>query len=148
MSREDILDRVLYGYFLEQLYSTACGRLDKFLSVLTLILGSSIVMKANPFIFGLGIVIITAIQTTYEFGKKSGNARRKSMEYLSLFDDEASFDENALKSKFKDLEKTDNAIWSSLKPVALLKTQIKIGLPVEHCERLPLLSRIIRLLSG
>ncbi|GEE26259.1 hypothetical protein EC121427_04719 [Escherichia coli O145:H28] len=31
MDRDDILDRVLYGYFLEQLFSVATGRLDKLL---------------------------------------------------------------------------------------------------------------------
>ena len=37
MDRDDILDRVLYGYFLEQLFSVATGRLDKLFSVVSII---------------------------------------------------------------------------------------------------------------
>lgn len=148
MSRDNTLDRILYGYFLEQLFSTLCGRLDKLLSVLMLILGSSVVLNVNPFMAGVAIVIISAIQTTYEFGKKSGEARRKSMEYLSLFDDESAYNDGALKIKLSELEKTDNNPWSSLKPVALLKTQIKIGVPAKDREQLTRLSRFIRILCG
>ncbi len=43
MDRDDILDRILYGYFLEQLFSVATGRLDKLLSVVSVILGSSVI---------------------------------------------------------------------------------------------------------
>ena len=43
MDRDDILDRILYGYFLEQLFSVVTGRLDKLLSVVSIILGSSVI---------------------------------------------------------------------------------------------------------
>ncbi|MFP1527399.1 hypothetical protein ACLB1R_05950 [Escherichia coli] len=43
MDRDDILDRILYGYFLEQLFSVATGRLDKLLSVVSVILGFTVI---------------------------------------------------------------------------------------------------------
>lgn len=148
MSREDILDRILYCYFLEQLFSVATGRLDKLFSVLILILGSSVIFNFNPLISGIGIVIISSIQTTYEFGKKSGNAGRKAAEYLLLYDDANEHNDTELKTKLHVLEKTDENIWSSLKDIAILKTQIKIGIPTKHQTKLSLHSRLLRLICG
>lgn len=148
MSREEIKDRILYGYYLEQLYATATGRLDRLFSVLTLIFGSAIVLKANPFFFGVMIVIISAVQSTYQFGKQSAGAAKQSFEYLRLFTNEAQFNDAELKARLIELESTDNNIWSCLKPIALRKTQIKIGLPVENQEKLSRLLTLLRLLCG
>jgi hypothetical protein len=148
MSRDEIKDRILYGYYLEQLYATTTGRIDRLFSVLTFIFGSAIVLKANPFFFGVMIVIISAVQSTYQFGKQSAGASKQSFEYLRLFTNEARFSDADLKAKLIELESADNNIWSCLKPIALWKTQIKIGLPVENQEKLSRLSRFLRLLCG
>ncbi|WP_332832728.1 hypothetical protein [Escherichia coli] len=61
---------------------------------------------------------------------------RKSAEYLQLFDDAEKYSDSELKIQLKTLEKTDNHIWSSLKDIAILKTQIKIGVSIEQQEKL------------
>ncbi|BDI35544.1 hypothetical protein NKK66_RS24925 [Escherichia coli] len=68
MDRDDILDRIFYGYFLEQLFSVATGRLDKLLSVVSIILGSSVIGGFIPEISGVFIVVIATVQTIYGFG--------------------------------------------------------------------------------
>ncbi|KIH34235.1 hypothetical protein [Escherichia coli] len=148
MDRDDILDRILYGYFLEQLFSVATGRLDKLLSVVSIILGSSVIGGFIPEISGVFIVVIATVQTIYGFGQKSGNAMRKSAEYLQLFDDAEKYSDSELKIQLKTLEKTDNHIWSSLKDIAILKTQIKIGVSIEQQEKLPTKSKLMRFLCG
>ncbi|MDE5308992.1 hypothetical protein PY546_25255 [Providencia stuartii] len=70
MSRNDLIDRVIYSHYLEQLYSTALGRVDKLISILIFIFGSAIVLQANTFVFGVLIAALTAIQSTCQFGKK------------------------------------------------------------------------------
>ncbi|MFP1483274.1 hypothetical protein ACLB1S_11555 [Escherichia coli] len=60
--------------FLEQLFSVATGRLDKLLSVVSIILGSSVIGGFIPEISGVFIVVIATVQTIYGFGQKSGNA--------------------------------------------------------------------------
>ncbi len=84
MDRDDILDRILYGYFLEQLFSVATGRLDKLLSVVSIILGSSVIGGFIPEISGVFIVVIATVQTIYGFGQKSGNAMRNPQNICSF----------------------------------------------------------------
>ncbi|MFP1495578.1 hypothetical protein ACLB1Q_01625 [Escherichia coli] len=87
-------------------------------------------------ISGVFIVVIATVQTIYGFGQKSGNAMRKSAEYLQLFDDAEKYSDSELKIQLKTLEKTDGHIWSSLKDIAIL-TQIKMGVSIEQQEKLP-----------
>ena len=148
MDRDDILDRVLYGYFLEQLFSVATGRLDKLFSVVSIILGSSVIGGFIPEVSGVLIVVIATVQTISGFGQKSGNAMRKSAEYLQLYDDAEKYSDSELKMQLKLLEKTDDNIWSSLKDIAILKTQIKIGISVEQQEKLSAKSKLMRFLCG
>ena len=56
---------------------------------------------------------------------------RKYAEYLQFYDDAEKYSDSELKMQLKLLEKTDDNIWSSLKDIAILKTQIKIGISVE-----------------
>ena len=101
-----------------------------------------------PEISGVFIVVIATVQTIYGFGQKSGNAMRKSAEYLQLFDDAEKYSDSELKMQLKILEKTDDHIWSSLKDIAILKTQIKIGVSIEQQEKLPTKSKLMRFLCG
>ncbi|ENW8619429.1 hypothetical protein ACFMQN_004317, partial [Escherichia coli] len=78
----------------------------------------------------------------------SGNAMRKSAEYLQLFDDAEKYSDSELKIQLKTLGKTDDHIWSSLKDIAILKTQIKIGVSIEQHEKLPTKSKLMRFLCG
>ncbi|HII2830866.1 TPA: hypothetical protein ACY0A3_004900, partial [Escherichia coli] len=126
----------------------ATGRLDKLLSVVSIILGSSVIGGFIPEISGVFIVVIATVQTIYGFGQKSGNAMRKSAEYLQLFDDAEKYSDSELKMQLKILEKTDDHIWSSLKDIAILKTQIKIGVSIEQQEKLPTKSKLMRFLCG
>lgn len=49
--------------------------------------------------------MIATVQTIYGFGQKSGNAMRKSAEYLQLFDDAEKYSDSELKMQLKILEK-------------------------------------------
>ena len=115
---------------------------------MSIILGSSVIGGFIPEISGVFIVVIATVQTIYGFGQKSGNAMRKSAEYLQLFDDAEKYSDSELKMQLKILEKTDAHIWSSLKDIAILKTQIKIGVSIEQQEKLPTKSKLMRFLCG
>ncbi|HFU4305917.1 TPA: hypothetical protein ACQJSM_005010, partial [Escherichia coli] len=128
--------------------SVATGRLDKLFSVVSIILGSSVIGGFIPEVSGVLIVVIATVQTIYGFGQKSGNAMRKSAEYLQLYDDAEKYSDSELKMQLKLLEKTDDNIWSSLKDIAILKTQIKIGISVEQQEKLSAKSKLMRFLCG
>lgn len=144
MSREEMTDRILYGHYLEQLYSTATGRIDRLISTLIFILGSAIVLKANPFYFGVLVVILTAIQTCYAFGKKSGAAQKKAFDYLKLYTNASKYTEEEIRDRLLDLESTDEIIWSILQPIALLKTQIRLGVHQYYTEKLPFTAKLFK----
>lgn len=71
--RDKILNRIVYSHYLEKIYSTALGRIDKLISVLLLIFGSAIVINGNPVLFGILVAVLAAIQSTYQFGKNLEN---------------------------------------------------------------------------
>ncbi|WP_446469233.1 hypothetical protein [Xenorhabdus stockiae] len=148
MSRDDILDRILYSHYLEQLYSTATGRLDKLLLVLIFIFGSAVVLKASPVIFGVLIVVLTAIQITYQFGRISGEAKRRAAGYLNLFTLESKYSDEELLNRMLEMESRDEIIWSSLQHIAILKVQIKINLNPDDQTKLTFPEKAFRLLCG
>ncbi|CAK6615101.1 hypothetical protein [Providencia stuartii] len=148
MSRNDLIDRVIYSHYLEQLYSTALGRVDKLISILIFIFGSAIVLQANTFVFGVLIAALTAIQSTCQFGKKSGEAKRKAFDYQKLFTIESKYDDSDLVDRILEIEASDSTPWSSLSPIATLKAQIKMGVDEQHLEKLTTKSKLLRLLCG
>lgn len=149
MNREDLEARILYSHYLERLYSTACGRIDKIISVLIIISGSSIILKANPVIFGVFIVVLTVVQTEFQFGKKSGSARKKSFDYQRLYTNESRYTDEDLNHHLLELESSDDPIWASLEEVAVIKTEIKLGTSdAAALTRLPLKTKLIRFLCG
>ncbi|WP_334473468.1 hypothetical protein [Arsenophonus sp. PmNCSU2021_1] len=148
MNREEITDRILYGHYLEQLFAIITGRIDRFISVLLLIFGSAIVLNGNPFFFGISIVVLSAIQSTYQFGKKSGEAKKKAFDYLKLYTNESKFDDSELRERLLELESTDDIIWPCLEPIALLKTQIKLNVDLQFQEKLSYYQKFIRLVCG
>ncbi|WGL95984.1 hypothetical protein [Arsenophonus nasoniae] len=147
MNREEITD-ILYSHYLERSFATITERIDKLISVLMLIFGSAIVLKGNPFFFGILVVILSSIQATYQFGKKSGSAKKKSVDYLKLYTNQSKYDDNELRERLLELESTDEIIWSCLEPIALLKTQIRLGIEPKNQEKLSYYHKFIRLICG
>ncbi|CDL80097.1 hypothetical protein [Xenorhabdus cabanillasii] len=145
MSRDQILERILYSHYLEQVYSTATGRVDKFISVLMFIFGSTIVFNGNPYVFGFLIVALTAIQTNFQFALKSGLAKKKAADYLKLHTLESKYDDQALMDKLLELEGSDEILWSSLQNIAVLKTQIKLEVQPDLQEKLTLSGKLTKL---
>ncbi|WP_332832177.1 hypothetical protein [Escherichia coli] len=100
---------------------------------MSVILGSSVIGGFIPEISGVFIVVIATVQTIYGFGQKSGNAMRKSAEYLQLFDDAEKYSDSELKNSVKNSGKNRWSIFGHhLKILRFLKTQIKMGVSIEH----------------
>lgn len=136
INRDDILDRIIYSHYLEKIYSTALGRLDKLISVLLLIFGSAIILNGNPVLFGIFVAVLAAIQSTYQFGKKSGESNRKAFDYQKLYTIEAKYDDADLMDRMLELENTDSKPWSWLEPIAVLKSQIRVGVSKDKQKNL------------
>ncbi|WP_334470082.1 hypothetical protein [Arsenophonus sp. PmNCSU2021_1] len=141
----EITDRILYSYYLEQLFAIIAGRIDRFISGLLFISGLVIVLNGNPFFFGMSIVVLSAIQSTCQFGKKSGAAKKKAFDYLKLYTHESKFDDSELRKRLLELESTDEIIWPCLESIALLKTQIRLNIEPQFQEKLPWYQKLVYL---
>lgn len=149
MSRNDITTRILYSHYLEKLFATATGRLDRIISVLIIVFGSSIILKGNPFIFGVLVVVLTGIQTVFQFGKKSGSARKRAFDYQRLYTNESKYTDDDLTFHMLELESSDESIWTSLEEIAAVKTEIKIGASDQSAlKELPYTLKLLRFLCG
>ncbi len=149
MSREDITTQILYSHYLEKLYATAMGRVDKIISVLIIVFGSSIILNGNPFIFGVLVVALTGLQTVFQFGNKSGTARKKSFYYQRLYTTESKYNDDDLLFQMLEIESSDEGIWTSLEEIAAVKTEIKLGAAdFSELKKLPLRLRLLRLICG
>ncbi|RFT09494.1 hypothetical protein DYB39_14270 [Providencia rettgeri] len=149
MSREDIITRILYSHYLEKLYSTAVGRVDKIISLLIIIFGSSIIFNGSPFVFGVLIVALTGLQTVFQFGKKEGVSRKRAFDYQRLLTNEIKYTDEDLSYHLLELESSDDNIWTSLEEIAAIKTEIKQGaVDYSSLDKLPVKLKLLRLLCG
>lgn len=149
MSRQDVITRILYSHYLEKLYATATGRMDKIISVLILIFGSSIILNGNPFLFGILVVILTGMQTVFQFGRRSGSTRKRAYDYQRLYTNESKYTDEDLLFHMLEIESSDNSIWSSLEEIAAVKTEIKLGASdISALTKLPVKLKLLRLICG
>ncbi|MEQ4938654.1 hypothetical protein ABN125_17540 [Proteus terrae] len=149
MSRQDVITRILYSHYLEKLYATATGRIDKIISVLILIFSSSIIFNGNPFLFGVFVVVLTSTQTVCQFGKKSGSTIKRANDYQRLYINESKYTDEDLLSHMLEMESSDDSIWSSLEEIAAVKTEIKLGASdISALTKLPIKLKLLRLICG
>lgn len=150
MSREDLIDRILYSYHFEKLFCTLTGRIDRILQFSLLLLGSSVISKTgNPIYVGLAIAFITALQMAYQYGKSSEHSRKQARQYQKLFTDSFELEEAEIKTRLQEIEDSDFSPWMILSQPAILRTRIQQGIqPDEYEPRLTTLEKIIAWLAG
>ena len=150
MSREEILDRVLFSHYFEKMFSTLTGRIDRLLSFLSLFLGSSIVADiGSPVWSGISIAMISALQMTFQFGKSSEHSRKQAKQYQVLFTTAFKLSDDELFNKMLEIEDNDFEPWAVLHNPAILRTRIHLGVaPDEHEPDLNIIERITARIAG
>lgn len=148
MTRDEITDRIIYSYFLEKLFSTLTGRIDKIITYLTLIFGSSIVVNFYPTFFAVLIIVLTLSQVVYQFSASSNFSLSQQYKYQELITTEYKYTDEELTEKLLALEHSDKRIWKILEKPAILLTQKKINLTVEQQTRLTKSEKLFSFLAG
>ncbi|MHA0949548.1 hypothetical protein [Enterobacter ludwigii] len=150
MSREEILDRVLFSHYFEKMFSTLTGRIDRLLSFLSLFLGSSIVADiGSPVWSGISIAMISALQMTFQFGKSSEHSRKQAKQYQVLFTTAFKLSDDELFNKMLEIEDGDFEPWAILHNPAILRTRIHLSIaPDQHEQSLNLIERITARIAG
>lgn len=148
MTKHDIIFDINYSYYMEKMFCTITGRIDKFISVILIMLGCAVFAPfSGNFIYGVFIAALSAIQFTYQFGKQSGLAQEQSKRYLELMTEAEQFDEIELLNRLKKTQETDCLAWGVLESSAYKKATIKLGLQ-DNSEPLNFLERSFALLAG
>lgn len=131
MSREQMLYQIYYSYRLHALFGVLTGRIDRTLSFLLLLFGSSVMGNIGyPVIIGFSIAAITAIKMAFTFETTSESARKQAMLYLNLMTSQAlTMPLDDLASEIKSIQKNDLSVWHSLVNPSELRTRITLGEP-------------------
>nr|WP_154927770.1 hypothetical protein [Pantoea agglomerans] len=119
MKRYELEYSMYYSYYLEKMYATLTGRIDKGISFLLLLSGSAVFASfgSNVF-FGFFVAFLTCLSLIYEFGKKSSAALEHSKAYHELIIIKDTLSEDELLSRFKAINKNDNPVWNCLSVAA------------------------------
>ncbi len=67
MCRDDVIFDLHYSYFLENMFSTLMGRMDKTMSLFLIVLGGTAFAPfSNAFIFGVSVATLSAAQFIFQ----------------------------------------------------------------------------------
>ncbi len=129
MTRSDIIFDLHYSYFLENMFSTLMGRMDKTMSLLLIVLGGTAFAPfSNVFVFGVSVAALSAAQFIYQPGKQEGVASEHAKKYLQLITMSDDLDDGALLKRFNQLQSLDSKPWGALKNAAHRRATIALGL--------------------
>lgn len=148
MSREDMLYQVLYSHRLEKMFSTLTGRIDKSLSFLLILLGSSVIAGFGyPILIGLAIAGISAFKMAFHFEATAEHSRKQAASYLKLFNTHHLIEsESDLLGAITKIQNDDHAPWAILTYPATVATQIELG--KELSVKLTLTEKLFARASG
>lgn len=129
MSRDDVIFDLHYSYFLENMFSTLMGRMDKTMSLLLIVLGGTAFAPfSNAFFFGVSVATLSAAQFIFQPGKQEGIASEHAKKYLQLIGVSDSLDDETLLKRFCELQTLDSRPWGALKNAAQRRATIVLDL--------------------
>lgn len=133
MNRAQLLYQIYYSYRLHSMFSVLLGRIDKILSFLLLLLGSSVIGNlGNQVFIGISIAVITSIRMAFSFEKASESARKQAINYLNLYTSKAlTLPEKQLTEELMNTQVSDSNVWISIVNAAEIRTRLTFGEPIE-----------------
>ncbi|MEB8638620.1 hypothetical protein P2G74_01355 [Cronobacter muytjensii] len=125
MTRDDAIFDIHYSHYLEQMFATITGRIDRMITFIIILSGCGVFISITgyPF-FGAIISALSIAQINYQFSKASGIAEGRARKYLELITDEPDLTDAELLSRLKALQDADSWPWGSLKVAAHKRTCI------------------------
>lgn len=129
MSRDDVIFDLHYSYFLENMFSTLMGRIDKTMSLLLIVLGGTAFAPfSNAFFFGVSVATLSATQFIFQPGKQEGVAAEHAKKYLQLIGISGTLDDETLLKRFNELQSLDSKPWGTLKNAAQRRATIVLDM--------------------
>ncbi|EMG9341605.1 TPA: hypothetical protein ACXNIR_003811 [Proteus mirabilis] len=131
MSNQEDIFRITYSYYLNEMQSVLLDRIDKLISFLLIVLGSSVMASGfNLFITGLFIASLSAFQFIYQPGKASYLANSRAKQYLSLKINAESqkLNDEEVHKQLSDLLQSDISTFGTLCNPAFKRASIQLKL--------------------
>ncbi|MDE9537256.1 hypothetical protein [Xenorhabdus bovienii] len=148
MSRNDIIFDINYSFYLENLFGTLMGRIDKFISITLIVLGGSVFSPfGNLFIFGALVAVISAAQFIYQPGRGAGISDEQAKKYRQLITLEPTLTDEELTRRFYEVQSLDSKPWGVLRSPAYKRASIRLEL-VDNTAALTKLESIWAWIAG
>ncbi|HEC0656731.1 TPA: hypothetical protein R1S00_004057 [Enterobacter hormaechei] len=128
MNRDDIIFDIHYSHYLEKMFATLTGRIDRIITFIIILSGCGVFVSVTGyFIVGALIAALSICQVVFQFSRASGVAAEHARKYLALITDEPALSNEELLSRFKLLQDSDSEPWGSLKPAAHKRASVVLG---------------------
>lgn len=128
MNRDDIIFDINYSHYLEKMFATLTGRIDRIITFIIILSGCGVFVSISGYmIFGAIISALSISQVVFQFSRASGVAAEHARKYLALITDEPELSNEELSSRFKLLQDSDSEPWGVLKPAAHKRATIVLG---------------------
>ncbi|WP_446469252.1 hypothetical protein [Xenorhabdus stockiae] len=148
MSRSDIIFDINYSFYLENLYGTLMGRIDKLISIVLIVLGGSAFSPfGNLFVFGALVAVISSAQFIYQPGRSAGISDEQAKKYRQLITFEPTLTDEELAQRFSEVQSLDSKPWGVLQSAAYKRACIRLGL-VDETAALTKLESIWSWIAG
>ncbi|WP_413734375.1 hypothetical protein ACL2XP_18045 [Sodalis sp. RH21] len=128
MTRDDLEFDVYYSFFIEKMNCRLLTRIDKFITLLLIVLGFSVFAPySNLFIFGIGVAFLSVIQLVYQFGQEAGLSKEQMRQYKRLLIEMSDMSDGELRSRYLKIQDADSNPWQTLEESAHLRASIAMG---------------------
>ncbi|EJB3412854.1 hypothetical protein MT516_004159 [Salmonella enterica] len=150
MNREDIIFRIHYSYFLEEMHARLFNRLDRWISFILILLGSSVFASfGNPVYIGGTVATLSAVGFIWQFPRSAVNSEHQSRAMKHLIHTADTLTDTELLTAFTSAQEGDSPAVGYLRDPAYKRALIATGRQNEASTiRLSICSKFISYLAG
>ncbi|WP_455852722.1 hypothetical protein [Pantoea endophytica] len=128
MNRHDLIFDITYSHYLEKMYGTITGRIDRGITLIIIVVGFSVFFPLFSKAWFAGLIgILSVAQIVYQFARQSGISEDLARKYLSLLTDADQLTDADLHLRFKTLQDSDSNVWGVLKDPAYKRACRSMG---------------------
>ena len=132
MGRDDTNFNIYYSFVLERMNYTLLARIDKFITLILIVLGFSVFAPfSNYFIFGVMVAILSVLQLVYRFGEESAISKEQMKHYKQLLVEAPSLSDSELLLQYIKIQNTDSNPWRTLEYPAYVIACLYYDLEIE-----------------
>ncbi|EBC2119379.1 hypothetical protein HAZ28_002510 [Salmonella enterica] len=150
MNREDIMFRIHYSYFIEEMHARLFNRLDRWISFILILLGSSVFASfGNPVYIGCIVAVLSAISFIWQFPRSAANCEHQAKVMKHLIHTADTIPDAELLIAFTDSQEGDSPTIGYLRDPAYKRALIATS-HQDEASRISLsnCSKIISYLAG